>query len=221
MMEVRRLFITAMSCALLCGPSSDVLATTIQFRLEVIDGQNELPKDSIEKGRLLGLNVWLTDLRDEPSGILSAYLDVTFDHTKVQFVSDSLAFGPQFGEIPSGAFVAPNELDEVGSFSSGTLAGQFPQTAGDGHEHLLLQAQFLAIATGDATFSGNPADTLPRHATTVFELNDRVPEGEMEFLSTSISIVVPEPDGVLFWPIAVATLFGFHQRQRRNVHHCP
>ncbi len=175
----------------LLGAAPSPAAEITRFRFQVRDLAGS-PVEVVHVGDEFELQVHLRDVRPEPLGILSAYLDVEYDPRLVSHVSDSVVFGDQFGVITSGSTSAVGVLDEMGSFANGILEiPPVPRLVG-AQETLLLSARFRAVQVGSATFTGNPADTLPLHSITVLGLDDAVAVDDVYYDAVDVTII-PEP----------------------------
>ena len=139
----------------------------VEYRLETVD-LDGVPITNVRIGSEFQLRVWVADVRPDPIGVLSAYLDVEYDASRVIIVADSLEHGPQFGDIARGDSSIPPNLDEFGSFRRGSPNDpMLPEPTGE-EASLLFGIRFNANQPGQALFTSNPADIQPRHATTVF-----------------------------------------------------
>ncbi|MEM7313174.1 MAG: hypothetical protein AAF497_08480, partial [Planctomycetota bacterium] len=152
--------------------STESPAESLAFRLRTVDSQSN-QVNSVAVGQAFQLQVTAEDIRDAPQGIFSAYTDVTFDAGRVNVDTDSLSFGPEFGDLPSGTFNAFGLLDEVGSLANGYSNIPPLPTPATG-EQLLFTADFVATAPGVALFTTNAADLLPRHASSLLGVNGAV-----------------------------------------------
>jgi hypothetical protein len=184
---------------------------TVAFEIQTTDATG-LPITQVSIGDAFWLNVSAQDRRPEPLGILSAYLDVDYDPSHVRVLPNTLEHGTSFGELTRGDVRTPPVLDEIGSFARGYLAiPPLPERL-DGGAHQLFRIEFLAEQLGEATFTGNPADVFPRHATTVHGLNVAV----TDFAFTNASIrIVPEPQSLLLAITAMLAMALGLTRQRR------
>lgn len=183
-------------------------AESVAFRLAATTNDG-IAVDTISVGSEFQLQVWVQDTRADAHGVYSAFLDLLYPEPLVHVVPNSLTFGPDYGAIPSGDLATPGLLDEVGAFTRQALTQQL-----GGDERLLFSVQFMADHLGRADFSGNSADILPRHATTVHGLNDAVGTDEIQFGTVSVNIV-PEPST---WYVAFAAGSYFMARRHSGVH---
>ena len=186
-------------------------ADVVKFRLDPTDTFGA-SLDTFQLGDEFDVHVWIQDVRERPQGIFSAFLDVEYDSSLVSYVPDSVRHGDQFGDIPRGDFSAAGLLDEVGSFASGVLAiPPVPEPLG-GDEYLFFTTRFRAEQLGIATFAGNPADVIPRHATTAHGSDDAVPVPEMVFVAADVTIV-PEPSSNFLVCLVAAGLLSVAHRR--------
>ena len=130
----------------------------VRFHLQTTDTQGA-PVDTIQVGDLVVLQVSVEDLRADPSGVFSAYLDVTYDSTPLRVAGDIQFNTDKYPFSPSGSADVPGELDEVGA-----VDGISPTGAG---AIVVFQVPFAAENPGQVTFRGDPAD-VPVHEVTLF-----------------------------------------------------
>lgn len=143
-------------------------------------------------GDRLHLDVFVSDLRIPPSGIVSAYLDLTYPPAQLSVIDGSFAYGPGFSFLSADVPPTLGLIDEVGGFATGLgslpLPPEFPGKA------LLFSVDFKAIALGEATLATRQANILPRHSITVLGDNNAVSASEVAYGSTTHRII-PEPGG--------------------------
>lgn len=149
-------------------------------------------KHQVAIGESLELNVYVTDLRPESSGIVSAYLDLIYDETLLEVIPNSFLFGPSFGALGTSDLSRPGIIDEAGSLAAGVLSmPPFPSGVG-GHSELLYSIRWEPTATGTATFRTGHPDNLPKNATTLLGIDDGLTESQIRYGSLTVQIV-PEP----------------------------
>jgi hypothetical protein len=127
-----------------------------RFRVETTDLQGT-PLTTVSAGESFQLRVYTEDLRDEPTGVFSPYLDVTYDDSLVTVVGD-IEFGPSIGfpTAEPGTLNTPGVVDEVGAIVGLEATG--------GGELLVFSLQFVAGSqAGSVTFAGDPADVPTLH----------------------------------------------------------
>ena len=158
----------------------------VRYRLEATDANGNVVSE-ILVGQEFDLNVYVLDLRDDAQGVFSAYLDVTYDSTLASVVGDFI-YGSAYPDGHSGSTTTAGLIDEAGA-----IDGVSPLGA---DEKLLWSLPLMGDSAGTLFFSGDPADILPGHETTLFGLNEAVDSTFMEFANTSI-VVNPVTTGVV------------------------
>ena len=167
-------------------------------------------------GESIQLRVWVQDVRTEPLGVLSAYLDAEFETSLLSVVPDSFAHGPSFGDVGRVNLSTPGFIDDAGSFAAGHLGiPPLPEPLG-GDEYLLWSVELSGIVDGNTRITSNPADVLPLHATTLIGTNAGVAADEMEFGSTLVTIV-PEPSGQALASFVFAFAWLRSRRNRQSM----
>ena len=154
-------------------------ADLVRVRLEVTDPDGS-PITLIEVGAEFRVNVWLEDLRDDPTGVFSAYLDVSFDAALAKAVGE-ITFGEDYVYGRSASLGEPGLVDDVGGFASLARVG--------GGEKLLASVPMVASDVGRATFSADPADILPAHELGLYDADQAVAASAIEFSGTVLEIV--------------------------------
>ena len=155
---------------------------SVWFRLESTDlNGNRIETVTTDESFLL--RGYVQDVRETPSGVFSAYLDITYDSLLVTPNGD-IGYGPTFGfpDTTPGRFSQPNTIEEVGA-----IAG-FNPTGGD--EFLLFSLHLVAGSVPGATeFVSDPADDSELHPVMAFDLLEAVPTSLVHYGSTVIEIV--------------------------------
>ena len=95
------------------------------------------------------LNVYVSDVRPNPEGVYSAYLDVLFQNELVSALG-SLTYGPSFGLSGDGVTTDPTLIDEGGA------AALTLDPLGSG-PFLLFTATLQANKAGQEVIVGDPA----------------------------------------------------------------
>jgi len=140
----------------------------VRFRLQAADVSGN-PISSIAVGDSFQLQVFVTDLRSDDGdgdatdrrGVAGAYLDLLYDLQRVS-VTGNIQFAPDYQNVTTGNTSIPGLIDEAGAFQTSD------QPLGAG-ELLLLSVPMRANAAGEATFRGDPADSVPFSDTLLFE----------------------------------------------------
>jgi large repetitive protein len=136
---------------------------------------------AFEVGEEFLAHVFVSDIRAQPRGVVSAFVDLLFPGNKVSVVG-AIQFGSRFDRDRSGA-VASGNLDEVGGMSELTDTGD--------QEFLLFTVRLRADQAGTQVIQTDPADVLPLHDTLLFDSVDAVPANKVLFGSANVSIFLP------------------------------
>ena len=168
--------------------TSDTAIVTIHVG-EVIDSQVliRLTTTTLSGETLTSVNVgdsyllrgYVQDLRDNPTGVFGAFLDVNYD-SALTTVDGSIDHGPTYTNGVGGSTTTVGLIDEVGGLSS--------STSGSGDEALLFSLPFTADAAGTVVFLPNAADIRPLHDVLLFDRGTPLSEDEIDFRSTSLQI---------------------------------
>ncbi len=159
----------------------------VRIRLET-QSLSETPITSIAPGNEFVLRAYVTDLRADPDGVFSAYVDVNYS---ADFVSSQAGAGDGVAnEAPytlsaTGSATQPGLINEAGGFANST-------SPLGGGERLLFTVLLKANAEGTATFTLDPADDQDS-VITVFGEDDPIPVEEVEFVNTTLTIGNPPP----------------------------
>lgn len=166
---------------------------------------NDAPITSIEQNAEFLLSVFTQDLRDNPSGVFAAYVDVTYD------ADLALPIGPidhdvLYSAAVSGSSAQMGLLDEVGGVDGITPL--------DGEPHKVFSLPFVALdQNATLTFETGPATDQIQHPTLLFGVPSVLDPSEISFESAALQIV-PEPNSVsLFW-IGLASFAGLRRRRK-------
>ncbi len=148
----------------------------IELRVTDLDG-NEI-NDTLRVGQEFQLRGFVRDLRDDPQGVHSAYLDVLLnDPTLVSM--ETIHYGEVYQDNLSGT-ITSGLIDEIGAED-----GLTPLGPGQFH---LFSVDMTALTDGTIQFSGDPADNLPANQTTVYGLNTPVANSLITFINDTITI---------------------------------
>lgn len=154
----------------------------VRFRLETTSPTGE-PIDSVVVGEAFVLHVYVQDIRDNPSGLFAAYLDVLYDSSLVA-VDGEVEYSADFAfpDPAGGNTDRPGIVDEVGAISGLAPPG--------GEELLLLSVPIVAgRVPGTASFRADPADDSPLHDVLFFNPVVAVPRSAIEYGDTTVVIV--------------------------------
>jgi hypothetical protein len=185
---------------------------TVDFQLEVTDSQG-IALSSVQVGQTFYLQGYVQDTRTPPRGILSFYADVLYDSLLLSPDANSFSLGSEFvnAQIHS-SLVVNGVLDEMGGLVK-TASTIPPVPNGIGvAPTLLFSVNFRAEREGFVTFRTDPADILPRRATTVLGNDNGISASDIRFGSASISILVPEPATISI--VTMAWIVIFLQRRK-------
>ncbi len=149
----------------------------VEIRLETTD-LGGMPIAQVDSGESFLLKGYVQDVRDEPTGVFAAFLDVTYNSSLVS-VDGEIVHGGDYVNGKSGDTSTPGFLDEVGGFDGLTPLG--------GDEILLFTLAFQADTAGDVTFAGNSAD-LSNHTVLIFGSDDAVPVDQIIYSSTDLTV---------------------------------
>lgn len=153
----------------------------VRIRLDTTDASGN-PIDSVPAGQQFFLDVLVSDQRIDPMGVWAAYLDVEYDDTRVS-TGGAISFGNDFPNFHAGDASTSGLIDEVGAGQTAPLA--------DGDEHLLFRMPFMAEIRGEAVFMGDPADGLPAGQVLLFGIDGPIPEENVTYLTTAITVTGP------------------------------
>jgi cyclophilin family peptidyl-prolyl cis-trans isomerase len=123
----------------------------IRLRLDTAD-LSGTPISTISPGEEFLVQVFVQDIRQNPKGVFAAYLDVTYDASRVSVVGESIVYGAPYENGQSGDLSVPGLIDEAGAFAGFTQTG--------GAEKFLLSVRMKADQAGQVQFVGNPADGI-------------------------------------------------------------
>ncbi len=155
---------------------------TVQFVLRTTDADgNEITQ--VQTGQSFELRVFVQDIRDNPTGAFSAYLDVTYPATSASTVG-GIMHSTTYGAGTSGS-LTPGLLDEVGGVDGITALG--------GNEFELFRVEFQAGAVpGEVVFASDPAEDQVQHIVTVFDMTSAaVNPLQVIYGTTSINVTGP------------------------------
>jgi hypothetical protein len=163
-------------------------------------------KSTVAVGEIVRVDVVAADLRADPLGIYSAYLDLNYPGAKLRLVREQATFGPGFGQFGTLGGESADGMDEVGSLATGTTA-----TASEGN--LLLSVFFEAISPGEALIATGPADLLPLHAITLKGGDSEVPVTQVQY-GTTLIYVIPEPGAIRLLMAGCVAAYCMSRRRR-------
>ena len=151
------------------------------------------PLVSVAVGQEFLLQSIVQDIRDPPpqlgSGTFAAYLNASFDAGLAEFSPGaSLELSPFFNLVRTGDLTTPGIVSGAGAaMSSLSPPGNAPQP--------LWNVPLTAIAPGEVSFTPT-FDTLTGHDVLLYLLNEPIPESQIDFIGSTLTIV-PEPSTVV------------------------
>lgn len=160
------------------GSSTVDVSPLVEVRLEAVDEFGNLLA-VVEVGQPFYLQVTVDDLRDDGSGVFSAYVDVEYPDALVDLLGE-LEFGLDYPNQQAGDLSTPGLLDEAGAM--GTLSSL------DGAPRLLFRIPLVATATGTIPWSGAAGDLLPEHEFTLYGSEEAVPTGRVRFVGAETTV---------------------------------
>jgi urease beta subunit len=159
----------------------------IRVRLEV-QNLDEQPVTQLAPGAEFVLRAYVTDLRAEPEGVFSAYVDVTYPTALVSSQAgsgDGVVNEAPYTNDSSGDANTAGLINEAGGFANST-------SPLGGGERLLFTVLMRANSAGVATFTLDPADEVGNDMS-VYGEDLGVPNEEVEFVNTTLTIGNPLP----------------------------
>ncbi|MEL6110451.1 MAG: PKD domain-containing protein [Planctomycetota bacterium] len=169
----------------------------VDIRLETTDLQGN-PISQVLEGESFLLQAFVQDVRADAQGVFAAHLDVFYDAPLLS-VDGPISFGDAFPNVPSGDTSNDGLIDEVGA-----VDGLVPTGAG---ELLLFNVPMIADEAGLATFAADPAD-LPGNEVLVFGLDTAVPNDQIDFGMTQLSILPAPGDEIVEIQLRATDAFG-------------
>ena len=151
----------------------------VAYGLDITDRAGR-PVSAVTVGDEFVLHVTVEDLRDVPSGVFAAYLDVRYT-SDVAEVAGPITYGPAYENDRVGDTSMPGEIDEVGAFSGSSPLG--------GGAFELFQIPFRAASAGRAVFEADPADNMPNSQTLLFDFDDAIASDDMVFGRAALTVV--------------------------------
>lgn len=162
--------------ALLAGDASPLVG----FRLGIADINTLQPISSVHAGDEFALVAYVRDLRPQPEGVFSAYLDVNFPAAQFEVSGQIQNLGGFINAI-SGA-VGSGIADEVGGFAENTHPP-------GGAEQLVAAIPIIARQAGEFTLTADAADLVVGHEVLLFGRNEPIKASELKFDSLTTTIL--------------------------------
>ena len=179
------------------GAAADDDLVSLSFALVNEAGQ---AISTVNVGDRFGVQVIAEDLRDAPTFVFGAYLDMMYGAGLIRptdtIVTDNLNFDADFNDGISapdidfnvdtavGTAARPGIIDEFGSFLTQVTANNEPGT----NPNLVATVFFEAIATGTTSVVGGPADSFPFQDTLLGASGVPVPVSQIRYDVLDITI---------------------------------
>jgi hypothetical protein len=176
----------------------------VRFSLRTED-LNGNPISTITPGGTFVLVGVVQDISPSPTGVFSAFLDVTFSTGRAAPTSGrAIVHSTTYSAGTSGS-ISAGLLDEVGGSDGFTPLG--------GNEFEVFSLEFTAGQNaGTVTFSGDPAEDTLLHPVLRFGGSANVPNNQIDFRSTTITI------GSIGAPLSArVSSFGTNSENRYDV----
>ncbi|MDA1055052.1 MAG: tandem-95 repeat protein [Planctomycetota bacterium] len=151
----------------------------VAYDLKITDRAGS-PVSAVTVGHDFVLHVTAEDLRDVPSGVFAAYLDVHYTSGAAE-VAGPITYGPSYANNQVGDASTPGEIDEVGAFS-----GSAPLGAG---AFEVFQIPFHANSPGHVVFEANPAENDPGSQTLLYDVDAAVALEDILFGRVTLTVV--------------------------------
>ena len=151
----------------------------VHYSVRFTMGEDATPVRVVRPGGEVTMHVYVQDLRPEPRGVFSGYVDVEYDAEHLS-TSGDLMFGEVYRSGISGTNSTPGLLNEVGGVDGITPL--------DGRQFELFRQSFSVgdQADGFAVFRTDGADDLVEHPTTLFGESQAVPPERIRFGRNSL-----------------------------------
>lgn len=157
-----------------------------RFRLRAVDGQGASVQ-TLSVGQEFTLEAYVDDLRSNPDGVFSAYVDVLFAADKFT-ANGSFVYGPGFDFARSGEIITSGNA--AGFNDVGALGGLSPT---DKKEHLLFSIKLTPTQAGTFGFQTKIADDeqIGIHDVVLYGLDNELVPSEMDFTSLTLTAANP------------------------------
>lgn len=161
----------------------------VKIRLEVLDSVTETPITSITPGSEFALRAFVTDLRTNPQGVFSAYVDVLYEanlaHSEAT-IGDGVSNENPYTTGPSGDARVAGLVDEAGGITNSI-------SPLGGGEKMLFTVLLRADEAGTLHFTLDPADVDLNDILLYDDEEVPVPMSEVEFVNTTLIVGTPQP----------------------------
>jgi hypothetical protein len=167
---------------------------SISYNLVNENGQ-DIINSQVNVGDRIGVQVIVEDVRSNPSFVFAGFLDMMYD-TGVLIPSDTdqsdnldfdVVFGPDYvASAASGTAARPGIIDEFGTlFERASVPDDEIPGLNPG---LLATVFFVAVAPGQTSVVGGPADSSPFQDTLLFGEDDPVPVSKIRYDVLDITV---------------------------------
>ena len=154
----------------------------VEFTLETTDANGNVLTE-IQTGQTFFLRGFVQDVRDNPTGVFSSYLDVEYPAAGATPLG-SITHTTTYGAAASGSTATPGLIDEVGGVDGTVPLG------GDRFE--FFSVEFTAAAVPSTlTFTSNTTEDQVQHPVLLFGATANLDPAQVVYGSTSISVVGP------------------------------
>ena len=177
------------------------------YQIQLLDAVGNTASN-VEVGEELLLEVSVADLRTNPQGVFSAFLDVEFFGSNVELDIEGIEFGSNFdmytnaailnggtltvgpGQGPPGTIgigysrIWPTVIDDTGGLGIGPADNEYRK---------LFSIPMVATEPGDVTFYGNPSDDIVYRPSLLMGMHRELRRSEIQYENATL-MVVPEPD---------------------------
>ena len=160
----------------------------VRIRLETQNSQTFEPITNIVPGGEFLLRAYVDDLRADPQGVYSAYVDVTYASNLVSSqasIGDGVANESPYTISQQGNAQTAGLINEAGGVSMSI------EPLGGG-EKLLFTVLLRANSAGEVNFTLDPADTSGNEIL-LYEDDFEIPVEEVEFVNTTLTIGTVQP----------------------------
>lgn len=135
---------------------------------------------TIDAGATFELRAFIQDIRATPTGVFSAFTDVTYT-AALATVQGTITHSSTYGGGTAGNTTTAGLLDEVGGVDGTSPLG--------GSEFEIFRVRFTAANTaGVITFTADPADQAVQHPVLLFNAIANLDNSLIEFGSTTLAI---------------------------------
>lgn len=154
-------------------------AATAQIRLEVTD-LNSNVITTVNLGESFLLRGFVADLRAQPIGVFSAYLNVAYSPASAVNTTGEITYSAPYTVGTSA------DLSDIGAIANiGSYANSLTPTGAS--ERLQFSVRMQALAPGLVTFTGSFSEGV-RYAVLLYGLTGSVPTEELQFVNTTIMV---------------------------------